>query len=606
MSLSSSAASSLSNLANIFSSQKKAKRSKSSDSAAGPSAPPPPFSFGDSEVNPPERNYPQSPTGTGEDWRNEGHYSDESDEEPNEEEDRDAVLARRLARRRMQMTGNDPIGRILLSLLAECTTQAGRNGRQMNLGVEELCDLFTNHKISELAKLKHKVGRATSEWEQELVSRKLNSHTLNQSVEPPSDNDFSPCSTLETPKQIADVMRMLPSGGHKFSGAPGKMSILEYLFSLNLMQKQCNLSKAEFMQMMLASTTGKPHIYLMRRIQEKDDLSNIYHNLLLHYDKRMEPEEARIKLYAYKAPKSATLADVEIRIQELASLATSTLPAGPPRNVAYDYEQVQALIRCLPPQSSMLVRNQYDQFSVERGRPAKAGELSRLLNTYRYTIDQDLKAHGENLRSFSDQNRRFNPARPAGKFTRKFTSYNVTQNSNPPFKPPINNAQPGNLSYKNRPRYNGGSYNGGQSSNPPRPFISGPQSGNMFTPGQRAPPYGTPQRFGTPGAHRSLGARNNFGNKRGQGRKPFDSNRTRLGRPGGNRPGGQRDYCSLCGHKDHRAVDGCKNMVTDGGRIVHIMPAKDTCTACPAHVQPRLSHPSHLCPYRVGGPFHGK
>ena len=202
-----------------------------------------------------------------------------------------------------------------------------------------------------------------------------------------------------TPKQISDVMRMLPSGGHKFSGAPGKMSVLEYLFSLNLMQKQCNLSKAEFMQMMLASTTGKPHIYLMRRIQEKDDLSNIYHNLLLHYDKRIEPEEARIKLYAYKAPKSATLADVEIRIQELASLATSTLPAGAPRNVAYDYEQVQALIRCLPPQSSMLVRNQYDQFSAERGRPAKAGELSRLLNMYRYTIDQDLKAHGDNSRS---------------------------------------------------------------------------------------------------------------------------------------------------------------------------------------------------------------
>jgi len=80
------------------------------------------------------------------------------------------------------------------------------------------------------------------------------------------------------------------------------MSVLEYLFSLNLMQKQCNLSKAEFMQMMLASTTGKPHIYLMRRIQEKDDLSNIYHNLLLHYDKRMEPEEARIKLYALRHP----------------------------------------------------------------------------------------------------------------------------------------------------------------------------------------------------------------------------------------------------------------------------------------------------------------
>jgi len=69
-----------------------------------------------------------------------------------------------MARRRMQMTSNDPIGRILLALLGECTSQASRNGRGMNLDVEDLCDLFTNHKISELAKLKHKEGRATSEW----------------------------------------------------------------------------------------------------------------------------------------------------------------------------------------------------------------------------------------------------------------------------------------------------------------------------------------------------------------------------------------------------------------------------------------------------------
>ena len=141
---------------------------------------------------------------------------------------------------------------------------------------------------------------------------------------------------------------------------------------------------------------------------------------------------------------------------------------------------------------------------------------------------------------------------------------------------------------------------------PPAPFIPAPPSGNRFTQGKSAPPYRPPQRFGAPNANRSMGSRNNFRSNRGQGRGFSNANRTRLGRPGGNRPGGQRDYCSLCGRKDHRAVDGCKNMVTDGGRIVHIMPTKDTCTACPAQVQPRLSHPAHLCPYRVGGPLHGK
>jgi hypothetical protein len=33
------------------------------------------------------------------------------------------------------------------------------------------------------------------------------------------------------------------------------------------------------------------------------------------------------------------------------------------------------------------------------------------------------------------------------------------------------------------------------------------------------------------------------------------------------------------------------------------MPTLGTCTACPTSVNPRLNHPTLLCPYRKGGPF---
>jgi hypothetical protein len=46
-------------------------------------------------------------------------------------------------------------------------------------------------------------------------------------------------------------------------------------------------------------------------------------------------------------------------------------------------------------------------------------------------------------------------------------------------------------------------------------------------------------------------------------------------------------------------------MVTDAGRQVPVMPTKDTCPDCPSHIQPRLSHPSTLCPYRAAGPWGG-
>jgi hypothetical protein len=61
-----------------------------------------------------------------------------------------------------------------------------------------------------------------------------------------------------------------------------------------------------------------------------------------------------------------------------------------------------------------------------------------------------------------------------------------------------------------------------------------------------------------------------------------------------------RNYCSLCGKTDHRAAQGCPNMVDSNGRTVSIMPCKDTCPACTPHVNPCLSHPSYLCPYKNG------
>ena len=478
-----------------------------------------------------------------------------------------------LAHRKYQATNNDPVGSILIKLLGECADQASKNNKTMSFGVDQLCNLFYNHKIHEKQKLKQKMQQHAASWEEEMIERELNSHTLNQTVEPPSN--FSAVPTLESNKQLADVMRLLPSGANKFSGAPGKMSVLEYLFSLNMMQKQCFLSKPEFLQMMLASTTGKPHIYLMRRIQERDDLSNMYHNLLLHYDKRMEPEEARVKLHSYKAPKSANLAEVEVHIQELAGLTTSALPEGTARNTAYNYEQVQALIKCLPPQSSIMVRNLYNQLSTRLKKPAQAGQLSRLLNNYRYTIDQDIKAHGGG----SGEDKRYPSSRfnsnqkAAGKFPRKFSSYSISQGG----APPITNVTTNNWQSRPRPM-------NGQSRQP--------------TPGQYTRPSANFVRTGPPRTGNFRPRTAGFGNK--------GSNRGRFSRPSFPRGSGNGTYCSLCGKKDHRAVDGCKYMVTDSGRVVKVMPTKDTCTACPSYISPPLSHPVHLCPFRPSGPLHKK
>jgi len=82
-----------------------------------------------------------------------------------------------------------------------------------------------------------------------------------------------------------------------------------------------------------------------------------------------------------------------------------------------------------------------------------------------------------------------------------------------------------------------------------------------------------------------------------------------MGRKAGNFRGrpNVRDYCSLCGKNDHKAVDGCPYMVSDSGKVIPIMPCKDTCPLCPSHVRIPLNHPSFVCPFRVPhGPLSNK
>jgi hypothetical protein len=61
----------------------------------------------------------------------------------------------------------------------------------------------------------------------------------------------------------------------------------------------------------------------------------------------------------------------------------------------------------------------------------------------------------------------------------------------------------------------------------------------------------------------------------------------------------------LCGHRDHVSSQDCPFMIDNQGKRLKIMPTLGTCNACPAKVNPRLNHPSSLCPYRKGGLLEG-
>ena len=508
-----------------------------------------------------------------------------------------------------QFTKKDPMGEILLSIFEELTHLAKKTNKTMNTDIDDICEKFHNHNISQSRKIQNKILQTTADWEQSRIERELSSCALNQRIEAP--DNFSRTEKWKTPRDRADTLKLLPSGSHKFSGTHHGMSIVEYLYNLNQVQEQCNLSLQEFLQAMLASTTGVPYTYLMGAIKNGESPTNIYHNLLIRYDRRLQPEEARIKLYAYTIPKAACLATAESYIYELAEQAVSSLPAGVARTVALDYEAIQALFRALPPQSAALARNTYSQFSTKVGEGISFADLSRLLNTYRYTIDCDIKQHGSGGKQNFETKRFFKRAAKPSTGTRRYTSYNVqysapagNMSTNGPVAPPVNNGgqwrhQP--LAVRPMQRQNG----------PARSPTTGRYKPNTY---RSKFPAGTGNNFrdkgnGSDGRNgQNVGFRTTGNNASGGFRKRSDRmgglNRKRMAPKFGGRP---RDYCSLCGKYDHKAVDGCPYMVNDAGRKVPIMPCKDVCPACPPYIRNRLNHPSYICPFRSNyGPLCSK
>jgi hypothetical protein len=129
-------------------------------------------------------------------------------------------------------------------------------------------------------------------------------------------------------------------------------------------------------------------------IANNEDVPTIYHDLVIHYDKRLPPEEAKLELSTYKAPKTSNLAKVEAHLMSLANRAAAMLPAGPSRTAYYNMEVIHAIIRSLPPTSSSLVQMKYNELSAKQGRAATVAELSRHLHSVRYAIDNDIKTNG--------------------------------------------------------------------------------------------------------------------------------------------------------------------------------------------------------------------
>jgi hypothetical protein len=289
-------------------------------------------------------------------------------------------------------TQNHPWAQAFLKLGHDVTALASRNNvRGMETNLVDLCTSFQEGLDLERAKLRAEITQSSSDIENTILLKELNSHKLNNEIEAPTQ--FSPIPTMTSPQRANDAIKMFPRVKYSGSYKDGSMTVMEYLSSLNVAQQQCKLSKPEFLDRLLASSTGAAHEFIVEWIQSGENVDTIYYNLLVNFDKRITPAEAKIQINNYKAARNTSLAKVESAIMMLAARAASCLPIGSSRTAYYNMEACNALTRALPTYSSMLANNMYNQVSAKLGRACTFAELGKGLNVFRVSIDSDVSTN---------------------------------------------------------------------------------------------------------------------------------------------------------------------------------------------------------------------
>jgi hypothetical protein len=479
----------------------------------------------------------------------------------------------------LEYVSNDPMGRILMQIVRdnmELRQQAGaEQGTNIDLG--EFCTAFYNKAQVEKDHLEERLKHSERNIQHNLIQNKLKSNDELMSYPPPAH--YSSTDVLTSSALTAHNQKLFPYGSGKFSGYKGKdgengMGVIEFLSSMNRAQQTAKLSRNEFKNQLLNSTTGKAHSLLVDWFNNGEAIEDCYFNLVVNFDKRTTVEDARTKLASYKAYKSSNLAKVEADIMSLASRASTSLPAGDSRQALYNLDSTMALIRALPPTSSATASNTFAALNAELRRAATFTELSKAVNVYRHVIDADIRMNGISApkdKAQTNSGQAVGKKQWGSKRGAKATSFGIS-------------GAPVDGKYTKQGSTPQASKHQGQNQSMTAWNQGGPQNGQQG------------QGFGRGGQHKGHPRGGQQGQFRGRGKGPYK----------GNRSGGYptATYCSLCGNTDHTAGQGCPYMQDNQGQIVKYQPVQGVCGACPPGIMPRLNHAEKICPYRKGGPLY--
>ena len=292
-------------------------------------------------------------------------------------------------------TNAHPLGNLLLKLTSmnlELCKKANITDPGMPT-LDDTCNQFFHHMQYEKNNMANKISSLTSNIEDSILSKELNFSAINSSIKPPEK--FSTVPVITNATKLAEVLKAFPSKNfQKFNGESKGVNILEFLNSLNTGQEIMNLSRPEFLQIVLKCVSGKVYNLISEYISHDTDVHDLYTSLLSLYDSRMSATDARKILATFKTPSNSSLMKTQSYIIEVASRVASALPKGPSRTSMFNLESNQALVRALPPESSTVVTNVMNTLTAKLQRQPTFVEVTKALTKFADTINADIERNG--------------------------------------------------------------------------------------------------------------------------------------------------------------------------------------------------------------------
>ena len=461
-----------------------------------------------------------------------------------------------------------PMGQCLLRIAAQNIELCKKIGiKAQNSDLDDLCRSFTKAiRLERQHNSKNALDPAAIE--DSILSKELSFHHLNSPVSVP--DTFSESDTLNNATALQNANKLFPMRGNaRFSGHPSQgVTIIEFLNTMNSAQKICNLSLPEFKSCLLRSTTGKPYTLINNYLASNFELADIYSSLLIIFNNELTPQEAKRLLVMYRAPRGMNFTKLQAQILHLAGRVASSLPSGESRASLFNIEACSALMAALPPTSSQIVQNIYNNLACRLESYPSFCQLAKALFRYTDTINDDLRANGQVSRNpRNDGFDRFDQNRP------RFGTYAVNRNGR--FRNAENNQR--------KPQ---------RSLSVPLTTMSATaqyqsnQTNRKTTPSR---PIGNNTWNKNPNRNNNTQSAPN-----GNYRNRNDQNQRQKSYGKGNRFQ-NRSSCSLCGLRNHRAAD-CRRMIDPAtGKQITVVPSYTPCKICETSTGRKLFHPEQYC-----------